>query len=76
MDEGIELRVEALCWCGRPGSPNARVVGGEVVYEGEQVVVGDTDPEAEVRYELLCRRHWRSGTTAAHAEQEGFTRPS
>lgn len=74
-DERVELRVEALCWCGRPGSQNARIVGGAVVYVGEQVVVGDTDPDAQVRYELLCRRHWRAGITAAHAQQEGFTRP-
>jgi hypothetical protein len=26
------------------------------------VVVGDTDhPDAEVSYELLCRRHWNEG---------------
>ena len=38
------------------------------VYEGETVVVGDTEDEPEqplfgdvVRYELLCRRHYRSG---------------
>jgi thymidine kinase len=37
-----------------------------LVYEGETVVVGDTaDPAAQrlfgdsVRYELLCRRHFR-----------------
>jgi thymidine kinase len=45
-------------------------VNGRVVYEGDVVVVGDTDePDAPlfgdtVRYELLCRRHYRSGELA------------
>ena len=62
------LQVEALCWCGARATHNARVVNGEVVYEGETVVVGDTsrlpgDPlfGDAVRYELLCRRHYRAG---------------
>ncbi len=36
------LQVEALCWCGRRATHNARVVDGAMVVEGEQVVVGDT----------------------------------
>ena len=36
------LQVEALCWCGRRGTHNARTVDGVMVVEGEQVVVGDT----------------------------------
>ena len=38
------LQVEALCWCGRRATHNARVVDGVMVVEGEQVVVGDTKP--------------------------------
>jgi thymidine kinase len=67
-DERVELQVEARCWCGARATHNARLVNGVVVFEGEQVVVGDTDPDAEqplfgdaVRYELMCRRHWRRG---------------
>lgn len=67
-DERVPLQVEARCWCGARATHNARVVNGEVVYEGETVVVGDTgDPSAQrlfgdtVRYELLCRRHFRTG---------------
>src|SRR6476620_10887786 len=37
------LQVEALCWCGRRATHNARVVDGVMVVEGEQVVVGDVD---------------------------------
>jgi thymidine kinase len=63
-DEVARLQVEVLCWCGRSGQLNARVVGGVVAREGEQVVIGDTagDPTSvEVRYQVLCRRHHRSG---------------
>lgn len=71
-DEINRLQVEVLCWCGRPGRLNARVAGGRLVRTGEQVVIGDigdgddggdggdTD-EAPIRYQVLCRRHYRSG---------------
>lgn len=35
------LQVEALCWCGRRATHNARTMDGIMVVEGEQVVVGD-----------------------------------
>jgi len=67
-DERVPLQVEARCWCGARATHNARVVNDFVVYEGETVVVGDTtQPGAQkmfgdtVRYELLCRRHFRTG---------------
>jgi thymidine kinase len=75
------LQVEALCWCGRRATHNARVVDGVMVVEGEQVVVGDTgDPDAVggpsgddpaerggVEYEVLCRRHHVRRMTSAIA---------
>jgi thymidine kinase len=62
-DEVARLQVEVLCWCGRVGQLNARVVAGVVAREGEQVVIGDTGEHAshEVRYQVLCRRHHRAG---------------
>ncbi|MFV0306793.1 MAG: thymidine kinase, partial [Desertimonas sp.] len=67
-DERVALQVEARCWCGARATHNARVVNGEVTMEGATVVVGDTvDPTTpplfgdSVRYELLCRRHFRTG---------------
>ncbi|HEX4983958.1 MAG TPA: thymidine kinase [Ilumatobacteraceae bacterium] len=67
-DERVPLQVEARCWCGSRATHNARVVNGVLVYEGETVMVGDTaDASAQrlfgdtVRYELLCRRHYRDG---------------
>ena len=44
------LQVEALCWCGRTATHNARVVDGVMVVEGDQIVVGDVgdgDPTGE-----------------------------
>jgi thymidine kinase len=66
-DEVARLQVEVLCWCGREGQLNARVVNGAVAREGEQVVIGDTGVDAsgatlgDVHYQVLCRRHHRSG---------------
>ncbi|GAA4003457.1 thymidine kinase [Streptomyces marokkonensis] len=62
------LQVEALCWCGARATHNARTVGGVMVVEGAQVVVGDVDHSVdEVGYEVLCRRHHRRRMTAAAA---------
>ena len=62
------LQVEALCWCGERGTHNARTVNGEMVVEGEQVVVGDTFSADVVAYEVLCRRHHRRRMTAEAAQ--------
>ncbi|MGN9778920.1 thymidine kinase [Micromonospora sp. H33] len=60
-DSVARIQVEVLCWCGREGLLNARVVDGRVAREGAQVVIGDTVESAEVRYQVLCRRHYRAG---------------
>jgi thymidine kinase len=66
------LQVEALCWCGKRATHNARTENGVMVVEGEVVVVGDVDtvdePPAEVAYEVLCRQHHRRRLTAARAK--------
>ncbi|RKN37881.1 thymidine kinase [Streptomyces hoynatensis] len=61
------LQVEALCWCGARATHNARTVGGRMVVEGAQVVVGDVGGGQEIGYEVLCRRHHRRRLTAAAA---------
>ncbi len=68
-DEVTPVHVEVLCWCGRTGRLNARVVGGQVVRAGDTVVVADTasDASAPVRYQVLCRRHYRAGDLGASA---------
>jgi len=66
------LQVEALCWCGKRATHNARTENGEMVTEGEVIVVGDVDDKgaepAEVAYEVLCRQHHRRRMTAARAK--------
>lgn len=70
------LQVQALCWCGRRATTNARVVNGVMVTEGEQVVVGDVagadagtgsgsgEVVETVQYEVLCRRHYMRRMTS------------
>ena len=74
-DDVVRVQVEVLCWCGRTGQLNARVVDGKVAREGEQVVIGDTaDAEAEVHYQVLCRRHHRVGDLGPTARTGGQLR--
>lgn len=76
-DELRPVQVEVLCWCGSPARFNARVAEGRVLREGDTVLVADTaaapdpagtqrepantTPPATVRYQVLCRRHYRLG---------------
>ena len=66
------LQVEALCWCGKRATHNARTENGVMVTEGEVIVVGDVENPAEepadVAYEVLCRQHHRRRLTAARAQ--------
>jgi thymidine kinase len=64
------LQVEALCWCGKRATHNARTEDGEMVTEGDVIVVGDVDEAApaEVGYEVLCRQHHRRRLTASRAK--------
>ena len=69
------LQVEALCWCGKRATHNARTENGVMVTEGEVIVVGDVEDPAEqpadprdIAYEVLCRQHHRRRLTAARAQ--------
>lgn len=70
------LQVEALCWCGKRATHNARTEDGVMVTEGEVVVVGDVGRPVDregaspsgVGYEVLCRQHHRRRLTAARAK--------
>jgi thymidine kinase len=73
-DELQPVHVEVLCWCGRPGRLNARIVDGRVVREGDTVVVGDTGSgAAEVRYQVLCRTHHRRGDLGTQVDRDQLT---
>jgi thymidine kinase len=67
-DELEPVQVDVLCWCGLPARFNARVADGAVIRAGDTVLVADTDrelpdsaPVTTVRYQVLCRRHFRVG---------------
>lgn len=66
------LQVEALCWCGKRATHNARTENGAMVVEGEVIVVGDVEgvdsEPTEVAYEVLCRQHHRRRLTADRAK--------
>lgn len=79
-DVRSELQVEARCWCGARATHNARIVDGVQVYTGALKVVGDTDTsdavesadaehEHDVRYELMCRKHWHAGLRELQGDQ-------
>ena len=48
--------VKTICWCGKKATCNARVAGGRVIKEGEQVMLGGNES-----YVSLCRKHWAEG---------------
>lgn len=67
-------QVEALCWCGKRATHNARVVDGNMVVEGEQVVVGDTERSPKTaQYEVLCRRHYMRRMTSHAARAQAVS---
>lgn len=61
-DEVHRMQAIVLCWCGRPGFLNARIVDGQIARTGEVVAVGDTK-DGPVMYRALCRRHHVEGRT-------------
>ena len=69
-DERVPLQVEARCWCGARATHNARVVNGEIVYEGETVIVGDTDdpPSRHPSSATPCATSCSAAATSATGE--------
>jgi len=51
--------IRTICWCGKRACINARVdKSGDVVKDGEQIMLGGNDS-----YEALCREHYKIGKT-------------
>jgi thymidine kinase len=77
-DDLQPVQVDVLCWCGLQARFNARIVDGEVVRAGDTVLVADTEresshsePTATVRYQVLCRRHFRLGDLGPAVAAQG-----
>lgn len=80
-DELEPVQVDVLCWCGLPARFNARVQDNEIVRAGDTVLVADTSdterdlpslPDATtVRYQVVCRRHFRLGDLGPNVASQG-----
>lgn len=58
--------IKTVCWCGRKAIWNARILNGQVVKSGQQILLGGNES-----YVALCRRHWAEGKIGpAHAKEE------
>ena len=76
------LQVEALCWCGRRATHNARTVDGLMVRRGRPGRRRRHRRPRRVRptrggavaYEVLCRRHHRSRDDARWSRTPGWPR--
>ena len=48
--------IKTICWCGRKATMVARVIDGNFVKQGEQIMIGGVD-----MYVSLCRKHYNDG---------------
>ena len=48
--------IKTICWCGRKATMVARIVDGQFVKQGQQIVVG-----GNYIYVFLCRKHYNDG---------------
>jgi len=48
--------IKTICWCGRKATMVARIVDGQIVKQGDQILVGGND-----LYISLCRKHYNDG---------------
>lgn len=48
--------IPSICWCGKKAQNNARVSNGEMVRQGEQVMIGGNES-----YITLCNKHFKEG---------------
>lgn len=49
--------IETICSCGAPAKFNIRMVNGQPVFTGEQVVI-DNDKGGTITYKAVCPRHF------------------
>ena len=56
--------IKTICWCGRKATMVARLVGGKIVKQGPQIVVGGND-----LYVSLCRKHYNDGRIGPEGTQ-------
>lgn len=45
--------IKSICWCGKKAIINTRIINGEIVTNGEQILIGNAN------YVSLCRKHYK-----------------
>lgn len=56
-DEREHIYVRSICHCGKKANFNARIVNGEIVKDGEEIILDKKDgKEYDVKYVPLCRK--------------------
>jgi len=68
------LQVEALCWCGKRATHNARTENGVMVLEGDVVVVGDVAADGDEHRSNARRGHNPSDPPTADVAYEVLCR--
>ena len=53
ISDNIE-EIKSICWCGKKATVNARIVNGNIIYNGDQILIGGNES-----YISLCRKHWK-----------------
>ena len=62
QDELEEISVKSICHCGKKANCNARIVDGQIVKEGEQIVLDPKDGKKhKIQYIPLCRKCFKLG---------------
>ncbi|NLY82712.1 MAG: thymidine kinase [Clostridiales bacterium] len=57
--------IKTICWCGRKATMVARVVDGQIVKQGDQILVGGNE-----LYVSLCRKHYNDGRLSGDEKME------
>ena len=48
--------LKTVCFCGRKATVNARIIDGQIIYNGDQVQIGGNES-----YISVCRKHFKTG---------------
>lgn len=48
--------IKTICHCGKKATMNMRIVDGNAVYEGDQIIIGGNES-----YVSVCRKHYHDG---------------
>lgn len=59
--------LKTICKCGKKAIFNTRLINGESVFDGEQIVIDNND---EVRYEAVCNECYNKYLTSLKADEK------